>query len=196
MDTYRFHFNNSKKTSTILFWFFATLLTISLTAIILFVHPHQLFPTWLLLISFPLMLMAIYRLFKMASERRSAEIVSLSNEGITSSCFGSVLFSEIHSIRVPVREIGLLGGIQLDYYKKTDIDFPYLEFSIIARDGKMLNWILNEWGGLYNSKEEFSIFFNLITAITDELYQLYHPTEPYNSYLKILDEKGFWEKRG
>jgi len=136
--------------------------------------------------------MAIYRLFKVASGMQSTEIVSLSKEGFTSSCFGSVLFSEIHSIRVPVREIGLLGGTQLDYYKKTDTDFPNLEFSITTRDGKILNWILNEWGGLYNSKEDFLIFFDFLKELTD---QLYHASEPYNSYLKILDEKGSWEKR-
>lgn len=129
----------------------------------------------------------------MASERQSTEIVSLSKEGFTSSCFGSVLFSEIYSIRVPVKEIGLLGGLQYDYYKKTEADIPYLEFSITTQDGKILNWILNEWGGLYNSKEDFLIFFDFLKALTD---QLYHASEPYNSYLKILDEKGCWEKRG
>ncbi|SIN64159.1 hypothetical protein [Chitinophaga niabensis] len=196
MNSYRFRFNNSRKTSTILFWFFTTLLTVSLTTTVLLAHSHPLFPAWLLLISLPLMFMAIYRLFKVASERQSAEIVSLNKEGFTSSCFGSVLFSEIHAIRVPVREIGLLGGLQPDYYKKTDADIPYLEFSITTRDGKMLKWILNEWGGLYNSKEDFSIFFNFLTALTDQLYQLYHANEPHKSYLKILDEKGSWEKRG
>ena len=195
MNTYSFRFNNSKKTSTILFWFFTTLLTIPLTATTLLAHSDPLFPTWLLLISLPLMLVAIYKLFKAASERQSTEIISLSKEGFSSSRFGSVLFPEIHSIRVPIKEIGLFGGLQLDYYKKTDADIPYLEFSITTRDGKMLNWILNEWGGLYNSKEDFSIFFNFLTALTDELYQLYHTNEPYNSYLKILDEKGSWEKR-
>lgn len=196
MNTYHFRFNNSKNTSTIVFWFFTALLTIPLTATVLLAHSHPLFPAWLLLISLPLMLMSIYRLFKAASERQSTEIVSLSKEGFTSSCFGSVLFSEIYSIRIPVKEIGLLGGIQRDYYKKTDADPPNLEFSITTRDGKMLNLILNEWGGLYNSKEDFSIFFNFLIALTDQLYQLYHANEPYNSYLKILDEKGSWEKRG
>ena len=194
MNTYRFRFNNSKKTTAILFWFFATLLSVSLTVIVLVAHSDPLFPTWLLLISIPLMLMAMYRLFNAASKRQSTEIVSLSKEGFTSSCFGSVLFSEIHTIQVPVREIGLLGGLQLDYYKKTDADTPYLEFSITTRDGKILNWILNEWGGLYNSKEEFLIFFSFLKALTDQLYQLYHAKEPHKIYLKILDEKGSWEK--
>ncbi|CAH0255028.1 MULTISPECIES: hypothetical protein [unclassified Pedobacter] len=196
MNTYRFHFNNGKKNATILFWFFTTLLTISLTAIVLLLHPDPLFPAWLLLISLPLMFMAIYRLFKVASERRSGEIVSLSKEGFTSSSFGSVLFSEIHSIQVPVKQIGLLGGLQQDYYKNTDVNIPYLEFSITTQNGKMLNWRLNEWGGIYNSEEEFLIFFNFLTALTNQLYQLYHVNEPYNSYLKILGEKGSWEKRG
>lgn len=198
MNTYRFRFNNSKKTSTVLFWFFTTLLTIplTLTTMILLRDPKPLFPAWLLLIFFPLMLVAIYKLFKTASERKSTEIISVSKEGFTSSYFGSVLFSEIHSIRVPVREIGQLGGLQHDYYKKTDVDTPYLEFSISTRDGKKLNWILNEWGGLYNSKEEFSVFFNFLTALTDQLHQLYQANEPYSSHLKILDEKGSWEKLG
>ncbi|WP_426325686.1 hypothetical protein [Pedobacter sp. R-06] len=196
MNTYRFHFNNGKKDSTILFWFFTTLLTIVLTATVLLVHPDPLFPAWLLVISLPLMFLAIYKLVKVASERRSGEIVSLSKEGFTSSYFGSVLFSEIRSIQVPARQIGLLGGLQRDFYKNTDVDTPYLEFSITTQDGKTLNWILNEWGGIYNSEEDFSIFFNFLTALTNQLYQLYHTNEPYNSYLKILGEKGSWEKQG
>jgi len=198
MDTYRFRFNNSKKTSTILFWFFTTLLTItvSLTIIALLPDPHPLFPAWLLLIFLPLMFTAIYRLFKAASARRSTETISLSNEGFTSSCFGSVLFSEIRSIQVPAREIALLGGKQYDYYKQTDADSPTLVFAIMVSHGNTLNWVLGEWGSLYNSKEDFCVFFNFLTALTDQLYQLYHANEPYNSYLKILDEKGFWEKGG
>ncbi len=194
MNTYRFLFNNGKKTSATLFWFFTTLLTVTLTSttIVLLANPHPLFPAWLLLLYMPLTLMAIYKLFKVASERRSTEIVSLSKDGFSSSRFGTVLFSEIQSIKVPVREIGLLGGLQHDYYKNRDADIPYLEFAIITRNGKTINWILNEWGGLYNSKEEFTVFFNFITALTDELYQLYHPNEQHNSYLKILDEKGSW----
>lgn len=195
MDTYRFRFNNNKKTSTILFWFFATLLTVTLTGVVLVAHSDPLFPAWLLLISFPLMLMAIYKLFKAASERQSIEIVSLSKEGFTSSCFGSALFSEIRAIQIPAREIALLEAKLYDYYKKTDVDLPNLVFSITIRDGKTLNWVLGEWGSLYNSKEDFSIFFNFFTALTDQLYQLYHANEPYKRYLKILDENGFWEKR-
>ena len=194
MNTYRFRFNNNKKTSAILFWFFATLLAVSLTAIVLVVHSDPLFPAWLLLISLPLMLMAIYRLFNVASKRQSTEVVSLSKEGFVSSCFGSTLFSEIRSIQVPAKEIALLGGKQYDYYKQTDADYPHLVFTITLGNGKTLNWILCEWGGFYNSKEDFSIFFNFLTTLTDQLYQLYHANEPYNSYLKILDEKGSWEK--
>lgn len=192
--TYRFRFNNGKKTLTILFWFFSTLLAVALTAVVLVVHSEPLFPPWLLMISFPLMLMAIYRLFKAASETHSTEIVSLSKEGFNSSCFGSVLFSEIRSIQIPAREIALLGGRQYDYYKQTDADPPNLVFSITIGDGKTLIWVLGEWGSLYNSKEDFSIFFSFLTALTDQLYQLYHANGPYNSYLKILDEKGSWER--
>ncbi|WP_157262990.1 hypothetical protein [Pedobacter steynii] len=158
-------------------------------------NSHPLFPPWLLLIFLPLTLVAIYQLFKVASERKSTEIISVSKEGFTSLYFGSVLFSEIHSIRVPIWQMALFGGLQQDYYKKTDVDTPYLEFSITTRDGKTLNWVLNEWGGLYNSEEEFSIFFTFLTVLTDQLYQLYYINEPYNSYLKILDEKGSWEKQ-
>ena len=194
MNTYRFRFNNSKRTSAILFWFFTTLLTIPLTTIVLLSHSDPLFPSWLLLISVPLMLVAIYRLFMVASKRQSTEIISLSKEGFTSSCFGAVLFSEIRSVQIPAREIALLGGKQYDYYQQTDADFPNLEFSVTIGNGKTLNWVLCEWGGLYNSKEDFSILFNFLTALTDQLYQLYHAHEPYNSYLKILDEKGSWKK--
>jgi len=194
MNTYRFRFNNSKKTSTILFWFFTMLLTVSLTAIVLVLHSDPLFPPWLLLISLPLMIISIYRLYKAASERQSTETISLSEEGFTSSCFGSVLFSEIRSIQIPAKQIALLGGKQYEYYKQTDADFPHLVFSIMIGDGKTLNWVLCEWGSFYNSEEDFSILFNFFTALTDQLYQLYHANEPYNSYLKILDEKGSWQK--
>ncbi|HAY3551250.1 hypothetical protein KRE40_12145 [Elizabethkingia meningoseptica] len=198
MNTFRFRFNNGKKTSTILFWFFATLLAVSLASVTIVLLPdsRSIFPVWLLLIFFPLMLVAIYRLFKATTEKRSNETISFSEKGFTSSCFGAVLFSEIHSIRVPVKEIGLLGGLQYEYYKKTDNDMPNLEFSITTKDGKILTLILNEWGGLYNSQEDFSIFFNFLTALTDHLYQLYHSSEPYKSYLKILNEEGFWNRPG
>ncbi|RQO64823.1 hypothetical protein DBR43_31580 [Pedobacter sp. KBW06] len=196
MNTYQFRFNNNKKNSTILFWFFAALLTIPLTTIGFLMRSQPLYPPWLLLVLLPLTLVSIYKLLKLASAKKSMEIISLNKDGFTSLCFGPALFSEIHSIRVPVRQIGLLGGLPSDYYKNTDADIPYLEFSIIIRDGKTLNWVLNEWGGLYNSKEDFSIFFNFLTALTDQLYQLYHTNESYNSYLKILDEKGSWEKQG
>ncbi len=196
MDTYRFRFNNSRKTLTILFWFFATLLAVSLTTIVLLPYTHPVFPAWLLLISFPLMLVAIYRLYKAASARQSTEIISLTKDGFDSICFGSALFSEIRSLRVPAREIALLGGKQYAYYKQTDVDFPNLVFSITLDNGKTLNWVLCEWGGLYNSKEDFLIFFNFLSVLTDQLYQLYHPNESCNSYLKILDEKGCWERPG
>lgn len=196
MDTYRFRFNNSKKTATILLWFFTALLTISLTALVLVIHSDPLFPIWLLLISFPLMLLAIYKLFKVASERQSVETISLGKDGFTSSCFGSVLFSEISSIQVPAREISLLGGRPYDYYKQTDVDVPHLLFSITIGNCKTLSWILNEWGGLYNSKEDFSVFFNFLTALTNQLYQIHYSNEANGSYLKILDEKGFWENPG
>lgn len=196
MDTYHFRFNNSRKTLTILFWFFASLLTVSLTTIVLLPYTHPVFPAWLLLISFPLMFVAIYRLYKAASVRQSTEIISLSKDGFASFCFGSALFSEIRSIRIPAREIALLGGKQYEYYKQTDVDFPNLVFSITLDNGKTLNWVLCEWGGLYNSKEDFSIFFKFLSALTDKLYQFYHANESCNSYLKILDEKGCWEKPG
>ncbi|MBB6235846.1 hypothetical protein HDC90_000446 [Pedobacter sp. AK013] len=196
MHIYRFRFNNSKKNSILLFWFFTALLTIPLTGttIVLLPDLHPLFPAWLLLILLPLTLIAIYNLVKLASRRQSAEIISLSNEGFSSSCFGSVLFSEINCIRVPVREIRLLGGLPLDYYNKTDVNIPYLEFSITTYNGKKLKWVLNEWGGLYNAEEEFLIFFNFLTALTDKLYQLYYANKSFNCYLKILDENGSWEK--
>ncbi|MEI3798387.1 MULTISPECIES: hypothetical protein [unclassified Chitinophaga] len=146
---------------------------VALTVTIFLAHSHPLFPDWLLLISFTFNVSGDLQFLKVVSERQSTEVVSLSKEGFTSFYFGSALFSEIRSIRVCVREIGLLGGTQCDYYKKTDADFPYLEFSITTQDGKMLNWILNEWGGLYNSKEDFSTFFNFLTALTDQPYQLY-----------------------
>lgn len=191
MDTFSFRFDNGQKTSTILFWFFTTLLTIPTTAIILLIHPDPFFPTWLLLISLPLMLVAIYKLFKVASERQSTETVSLSKEGFTSSCFGTALFSDIRSIQIPAQQMDLLWGRQ--YNKQTDVDYPSLVFSITISSGKTLNWILNEWGGLYNSEDDFSIFFNFLTALTDQLYLHYHTNEPYKHYLKILDEKGSWQ---
>jgi hypothetical protein len=136
MNTYSFRFNNSQKTSTILFWFFTILLTIPLTPTVFLAYSNPLFPAWLLLIFAPLMLVAIYKLFKAASQRQSREILSLSTEGFSSSFFGSVLFSEIHAIRVPVREIELFGGRQPDYYKKTDADFLIWNFRSPRGTGK------------------------------------------------------------
>lgn len=196
MNTYHFRFNNSRKSLTILLWFFVTLLTVTLTVSVLVVRSNRHLPGWLLLISLPLMIIAIYRLVVAASQRQSEDTVTFSKEGFTSACFGDALYAEIRSIQVPARQISLLGGQQYDYYKRTEADFPHLEFSITMGNGKTLHWILGEWGSFYNSKEDFSVFFNFLTALTDQLYQLHHPNEPYNRYLKILDDKGSWEKRG
>ncbi|BAP32642.1 putative FeS-containing Cyanobacterial-specific oxidoreductase [Chryseobacterium sp. StRB126] len=194
MKTYQFHFNNNKKTAAILLWFFSTLLTITLTTTILVVPVEDYFPNWLLLFTFPLMLLSIYKLYKVASRRQSIEIITVNKEGFTSSCFGAVLFSEITSIKIPAREISLLGGVNYDYYKRTEADIPHLVTSITANDGKTLCWVLDEWGGLYNSKEDFSVFFDFLTALTDQMYPLYHDNETASTYLKILDETGSWEK--
>lgn len=141
------------------------------------------------------MLVAIYRFGKVFGERQGTEVVSLNKEGFNSFFFGTVLYSEIRSIQVPVNEISFLGGQQYDFYKRTDVDTPTLVFSIITEGGKKLNWILNEWGGLYNSEEDFSTFFNFLTALTDQLHQLYDTNEAVNRYLKILNEEGYWEKQ-
>ncbi|MGE8526088.1 hypothetical protein [Chryseobacterium rhizosphaerae] len=195
MKTYQFRFNNSSKTLTILIWFFTTLVTITLTGTVLVIPSGSYFPTWLLLISLPLMLMAIYKLFKVASKRQSVEVITLSELGFTSSCFGAVLFSDISSIKIPAREISLLGGHKYDYYKQSEANIPNPVVSVTLDNGHILRWVLGEWGGLYNSKEDFSVFFAFLTALTDQLYQLYHSDEPPNSYLQILDENGSWEKK-
>lgn len=194
MNTYQFHFNNNNKTGAILFWFFTTLLTITLTAIIFVVPAEAHFPIWLLVISIPLMAIAIYRLYKLASKRQSIEIITLNKEGFTSSCFGSVLFSDIVAIKIPAREISLLGGLNYDDYKRTELNIPNLVISITTKNGKKLHWTLSEWGSLYNSKEDFLVFFEFLTGLTDELYQLYHNNESASGYLKVLDENGSWEK--
>lgn len=87
MKTYQFRFNNGTKTSAILIW--------------------------LLIFSFFFMLISISMLFKVASKRRSGEIITLDKDGFTSTCFGSVLFSDITAIKIPAREISLLGGEKL-----------------------------------------------------------------------------------
>jgi len=162
MNTYRFRFNNSNKTSAILIWFFTTLLTITLTTSILLIPSEPCFPVWLLLITIPLMLIAIHRLYKVVSGRQSIEIITLSKEGFTSSCFGSVLFSNISSVKIPAREISLLGGEKYDYYKRTELNTLNLVISITTDDGKLLRWVLGEWGGLYNSKEDFRFYSNFL----------------------------------
>ena len=192
MNTYRFGFNNGQKTSTLLLWFFTLLITVSLNLLFVFT---PILPGWLLFISLPSMLVAIYRFGKVFGERQGTEVVSLNKEGFNSFFFGTVLYSEIRSIQVPVNEISFLGGQQYDFYKRTDVDTPTLVFSIITEGGKKLNWILNEWGGLYNSEEDFSTFFNFLTALTDQLHQLYDTNEAVNRYLKILNEEGYWEKQ-
>ncbi|MGE8430553.1 MAG: hypothetical protein ACN6O7_21945 [Sphingobacterium sp.] len=192
MKTYQFRFNNSTKTSSILFWFFTALLSITLSITIFLIHSEPYFPIWLLLISFPLMLISINRLFKVASKRVSTEMITLDKDRFTSACFGSVLFSDITSIQIPASEISLLAGENYDYYKQTEVDPPYLVISITTDNGKILSWVLNEWGGLYNSTEDFSICFEFLTALTDQLFQQFHADESPKIYLKILDENGSW----
>lgn len=194
MRTYQFRFNNSNKTASILIWFFTTLLTITLTCTILVIPSVVYFPTWLLLLSFPLLFLSIYKLFKTTSVRQSTDLITLNKEGFTSSCFGSVLYSNISAINIPVRSISLLGGKDYEYYKQTDVNIPHLVISITTNDGKIFRWVLGEWGSLYNSKEDFLVFFDFLTALTDQLYQYYQASETKNSYLKILNENGSWEK--
>jgi len=194
MRTYQFRFNNSNKTASILIWFFTTLLTITLTCTILVIPSVVYFPTWLLLLSFPLLFLSIYKLFKTTSVRQSTDLITLNKEGFTSSCFGSVLYSNISAINIPVRSISLLGGKDYEYYKQTDVNIPHLVISITTDDGKIFRWVLGEWGSLYNSKEDFLVFFDFLTALTDQLYQYYQASETKNSYLKILNENGSWEK--
>lgn len=194
MKTYRFRFNNSNKTLPILIWFFTALLSITLTVSVLLIpsEPHDL--SWFLLITIPLMVISIYRLYKLTLKRQSVEIITLNKDGFTSSCFGSVLFSDIISVKIPAREISWLGGVKYDDYKRTELNIPHLVISITTNDGKMLRWTLSEWESLYNSKEDFSVFFEFLTVLTDQLYQLYHDDKPASVYLKILDENGSWEK--
>ncbi|WP_346086514.1 hypothetical protein [Sphingobacterium ginsenosidimutans] len=167
---------------------------ITLTCITLLIPSGPYFPTWLLLIFLPLVLIAIYKLFRTVSERQSTDSVTLNKEGFTSACFGSVLFSNISAINIPVRSISLLGGKKYDYYKQTEVDTPNLVISITTDDSKIFRWVLSEWGSFYNSKEDFLVFFDFLTALTDQLYHYYHANEPTNSYLKILDENGVWER--
>lgn len=195
MKTYQFSYNNSNKTSTILIWFFTTMLALTLTGAILIMPKGQYFPRWSLLISIPLMVLAIYKLFKAASQRQSTEIITITKDGFISSSFGSVLFSDISYIKISVHEISLLGGKKYDYYKQSEADMPHPAFSITTENGKMLYWVLGEWGSLYNSEKDFSVFFDFLTTLTDHLYQYYHAGEPTNSYLKILDKNGFWKKK-
>lgn len=194
MKTYQFRFNNSSKTVSILIWFFTALLTITLTVSVLLMPSESYYLSWVLVIIIPLMVISIYRLYQLASKRQSIEIITLSKNGFTSSCFGSVLFSDINSVKIPAKEISLLGGEKYDYYKRTELNTPHLIISIKTNDGKMLRWVLGEWGGLYNSKEDFLVFFEFLTVLTDQLYLLYHDNEPTHRYLKILDENGFWKK--
>nr|WP_121272870.1 hypothetical protein [Pedobacter schmidteae] len=190
MNQYHFRFNSGKKSLPIILWFFATLLAIACNLLAAFT---PIIP-WLLALSFPLMGIAIYQLIKKSRERQSTETISLHPEGFSSTCFGSILFTEISTIRLSVRDISLLGGLPYDYYLRTENNFPITEFFISTQNGKTLNWILQEWGGLYNSKEDFSAFFHFLTALTDQLYQLYHSNQAHGKYLKILDEEGRWEK--
>ncbi|MGE8293440.1 MAG: hypothetical protein ACN6ON_17240, partial [Sphingobacterium sp.] len=173
MRTYQFRFNNGNKTSSILIWFFTALLTITLTCTILVIPSVVYFPSWLLLISFPLLSLSIYKFFKATSERQSTDLITLNKEGFTSSCFGKVFYSNISAINIPVRSISLLGGKDYEYYKQTDLNIPHLVISITTDDGKIFRWVLGEWGSLYNSKEDFLVFFEFLTALTDQLYQYY-----------------------
>jgi hypothetical protein len=192
MNQFHFRFNNGKKSSTLIFWFFVALLTVACTLFALFkpISP------WLLLISFPVMIIAIYQLIRKNGARQSTETISLNDEGFISSHFGPILFTEICTIQVSARDISLLGGVAYENYLRTENNFPSARFSISTQNGKTLYWILQEWGGLYNSKEDFSTFFRFLTIVTDQVYQLHHSNEPWSKYLKVLDEEGHWEKLG
>lgn len=87
MKSYQFRFNNRSKTSAILVWFFTVLLAITLTTTLFLVRPAHDLSSWLLLILFPFLLIAIYRLFKTASERQSTEILTLNRDGIAKEKF-------------------------------------------------------------------------------------------------------------
>ncbi len=194
MKTYQFRFNNSSKSSSILSWFFTALISLTLTITIFLIHSEPYFPSWLSLISFPLMLISLNRLFKVASKRLSTEIITLDENGFTSACFGSVLYTDITSIKIPVRDISVLGGKKYDFYKTAEVDPPYLAISITTDKGKIFSWVLNEWGGLYNSKDDFYFCFEFLKALTNRIFQHFHTDEPHESYLKILDENGCWDR--
>ena len=117
-------------------------------------------------------------LFKASSKRLSTEIIRFDKDGFTSACFGSVLFSDIIAIKVPAREISLLGGEKYDYYKKTESYTPNLVISITTANSNVFCWVLNEWGGVYNSKEDFNVCFEFLTALTDQMFQYLHADEP------------------
>jgi len=194
MKTYQFRFNNRNKTSAILLWFFTALVSITLSITILVTRSEPYFPSWLFLISFPFVLISLNMLFKASSKRLSTEIIRFDKNGLTSACFGPVLFSDISAIKIPAREISLLGGEKYDYYKKTELYTPNLVISITTANSKVVCWVLNEWGGVYNSKEDFNVCFEFLTALTDQMYQYFHADEPPKSYLKILDENGNWQR--
>jgi len=140
------------------------------------------------------MFISINRLFKTASKRLSPEIITLDKDRFTSACFGSALFSDITAIKIPAREISLLGGPKYEYYKKTEANTPNLVISITTNNGKIFSWVLNEFGGLYNSKQDFYVCFEFLTALTGQLFQYFHADEPPKKYLKILDDNGCWKR--
>lgn len=78
--------------------------------------------------------------------------------------------------------------------KKTEANTPNLVISITTNNGKIFSWVLNEFGGLYNSKEDFYVCFEFLTALTDQLFQYFHADEPPKKYLKILDDNGCWKR--
>ncbi|CAI8798436.1 hypothetical protein [Chryseobacterium sp. IT-36CA2] len=123
--------------------------------------------------------------------RQKEHIITSENDF---SCIRSrkIAYRNIIHIHVPVEEIGALGSDIYERYKNSDIDLPYLNFTITMSSGEKIEWILNEWGGFYNSKKDFETFFIFLVEITTKIHQLYDTGHIESRYLKILDQNGDW----
>ena len=123
--------------------------------------------------------------------RQTAHIITNEDDF---SCFDykQLAYKDIVHVHAPIKQIGALGSDIHEQYLRSDIDLPYLTFTITMSSGEKLSWTLNEWGGLYNSKKDFETFFAFLTQITNKIYQLYAVEDNEIRYLKILDQNGDW----
>lgn len=188
MNEYYFNYHHGKtdKPSVVLFFTFL----LSFTALLLsWVFANGLLAVFSIFIAVGSFKYLIKRMHK---KIRQTEHIITNEDDFSCSKYKQLAYKDIVHIHVPIKEIGALGSDIYERYKRSDIELPYLTFTITMLSGEKLTWTLNEWGGLYNSKKDFEIFFAFLAQITLKIHELHTVEDNEIRYLKILDQNGDW----